>query len=250
MNLIDRYVYIATERLSEETRKDVSKELRANIEDMLPESPTESEIYAVLEGLGNPMNMADEYSQRKRYLIGPGLYDSYFSVLKLVLGIVAIVFICITFLKWAVNPPVGGKFSQISVQFFLDIIFAPIQGMLQGFLWVTVIFAILEKSGIPEGKMPFVKKKWSPEDLPAMPISKKSKISRAETVFSMFCTIFFTALIYYQCGLIGIYTKGTNGLYLVSPLFVTKRRQFYIPLILIFAIIQLGIFIWKFISGK
>lgn len=250
MNLIDRYVYAATERLSEDTREDVSRELRANIEDMLPETPTESDIYEVLQGLGNPMKMADEYNQRKRYLIGPGIYDSYLSVLKLVLGIVAIVFVCITLLEWAVNPPVSGKFSQIYIQFFLDIMFAPIQGMLQGFLWVTVVFIILERSGITEGKMPFIKKKWSPGDLPAIPASKKRRISRVETVFSIFCTIFFTAIVYFQSGLIGLYTKGENGLYIVSPLFVKERIGFYISIILIFAFIQFSILIWKFISRK
>lgn len=35
MNLIDRYVYAVTERLPEDIRDDVSRELRANIEDML-----------------------------------------------------------------------------------------------------------------------------------------------------------------------------------------------------------------------
>ena len=243
MKMIDRYVYAATERLPEDTRDDVSRELRANIEDMLPEEPTESDIREVLEKLGNPRSLSDEYNQSKRYLIGPGLYDSYFSVLKLVICIVTLVFACITLLEWVLTPPISGKFSQMSIRLFLDLILTPIQGIFQGFLWVTISFAILERSGVNEGNIPFVKKKWSLEDLPTVPVSKKRRISRIETVFSMFCTIFFTALVYFQSRLIGLYTKGDGGLTLVAPLFVEERLQSYIPIILIFAMIQLSIFI-------
>lgn len=250
MKLIDSYVYAVTEKLSEDSREDVSLELRTNIEDMLPENPTLTDVSAVLEKLGDPKALADEYSEKKRYLVGPGLYDSYISVLKLVVCIVTIVFACITLLKWAVNPPVNGKFAQMSIQLFIDIMLTPIQGILQGFLWVTIVFAILERTGVNDGKIPFVKKKWSPEDLTAIPVSKKRKISRIESVFSIFFTVFFTALVYFQSELIGLYEKGDNGITLSTSLFVSERLKYYIPIIVIFAFIQLSILIWKFISMK
>jgi hypothetical protein len=156
--------------------------------------------------------------------------------------------ICLTLLNWSFNPPTNGKFIQSSIRIFIDLLIAPIQGVLQGFLWVTAIFAILERNGINEGNLPFVKKKWSPDDLIAKPVSNKRKISRIETVFSMFFTILFTQLVYYHSEFIGLYIKGDSGLVLVSPLFVKERLQFYIPLILLFAIIQLCLFIWKFIA--
>ena len=248
MKMIDRYVYAVTERLPQDTREDVSLELRANIEDMLPDDPTESDVYAILEKLGNPANLANEYSQQKRYLIGPNMYDSYFSVLKLVIGIVASVFVSLTLLEWVFTPPMEGNFAQISTRFFIDILGALIDGVLQGSLWVTLTFVVLERSGVNEGAIPFVKKKWTPDDLAAMPVSKARKISRIETVFSMFCTVFFTALLYFNPLLIGIYTKGDSGLTLMEPLFVVERLRSYMVVILIFAIIQLCIFIWKFIA--
>jgi hypothetical protein len=248
MEMIDRYVYAVTEHLPQDTREDVSLELRANIEDMLPEDPTESDVRAVLEKLGNPAKLSNEYSQQKRYLIGPSMYDSYFSVLKLVIGIVAIVFTSLTLLDWVLTPPMYGNFAKMSTRFFIDILVAPIQGVLQGFLWVTLTFVVLERSGINEGKMPFVKKKWTPDDLPVIPVSKGRKISRGETIFSMFCTVFFTALLYFNPQLIGVYTKGHSGLTLLEPIFVVERLQSYMIIILIFAIIQLCIFIWKFIA--
>jgi hypothetical protein len=248
MKLIDRYVYAVTERLPEDIREDVSRELHANIEDMLPENPTESQVREVLEKLGNPMKLADEYSPNKKYLIGPGLYGSYFSVLKLVMGIVASVLVGITLLEWAFDPPVSGKLTEMSIQFFVNMVVTVIQGVLQSSLWVTVVFAVLERSGVNEGKIPFVKKKWSLDDLPSIPVSSKRKISRVETVFSMFCTVLFTALIYFQPQLIAIYIKGANGITEITPLFMIERLHSYIIIIFIIAIIQLGIFIWKFIS--
>lgn len=248
MKLIDRYLNAVTEHLPDVTREDVISELRANIYDMLPCDFTESDVRKVLGKLGNPISLADEYSERKKYLIGPALYDTYLSVLKLVIGIVTIVVMCLTLINWALTPPINGKFVQTSIRFSIDLIIAPIQGVLQGFLWVTAIFAILERNGINEGNLPFVKKKWSPDDLIDMPVSNKRKISRVETVFSIFFTILFTQLVYYHSNFIGLYIKGDSGLILVSPLFVNERLQSYIPVILLFAIIQLCLFIWKFIA--
>jgi hypothetical protein len=250
MSLIDRYVYAVTERLPEDTREDVSRELRANIEDMLPENPTESDVRNVLEELGSPMKLAEEYNPKKRYLIGPGLYDKYFSVLKLVIGIVTTVLICVTCFEWAVNPSVNGSLAEMSSKFFVDMLVTIIQGVIQGSLWVTLVFAVLERSGVNEGMMPFAKKEWSLDDLPNLPVSNKSKISRGETIFSIFFTVLFTALFYFQPQLAGIYIKGENGLIQAAPVFVVERLNSYMIIILILAFIQLGISAWKFISMR
>ena len=74
-----------TENLPETTREDVISELRANIYDMLPCDFTESDVREVLVKLGNPVRLADDYSERKKILIGSAHYDSYLSyITKLV----------------------------------------------------------------------------------------------------------------------------------------------------------------------
>ena len=250
MKLIDRYVYAVTEHLEANTREDVKNELRANIEDMLPRDPCEKDVRQVLLNLGDPRVLAEGYSEKKRYLIGPMLYDNYLSVLKLVIYIVTLVFLGLTLVEWVFNPSVDGKFAHMSIGLLADILEAIVQGVLQGFLWVTFAFAIIERSGINEGKIPLIKKKWSVDDLVAVPVSKKRKISRIETVFSIFCCVFFTSLICFKARLIGLYMKGSDGIVLVEPLFVSERLQSYIVIILIFTIIQVSILIWKFISMK
>lgn len=248
MNLIDRYLYAVTQSLPEDIREDVSRELQANIEDMLPENPTETDVRKVLERLGNPINLAEEYSPNKRYLIGPALYDSYFSVLKLVTGIVIAILSSITMLKWIFNPTIDSNLTNMIINFFAEMLATVIQGVIQGALWVTLSFAVLERTGINEGKIPFIKKKWSLEDLETIPLSDKRKISRGETLFSMFCTVLFTSLVYFNPQLIALYVKGANGVIQVTPLFSIERLQSYIFVIVLFSVIQLSIFIWKFIS--
>lgn len=242
MKLIDKYVYAATKNLPDKTRKDVSRELRANIEDMLPENPTEKQVKEVLLKLGDPKKLANEYSPTKRYLIGPGLYYNYISVLKLVTSIVAIVFACIALFEGAFSPTASGSLLGISIETFVNIIVSVIDGIVQGALWVTITFAILERTGANKDK------EWSPDDLPEIPVSSKSKISRGETVFSMFWTVLFTVLVYFKPQLIGAYIKGDNGVTQTIPLFDMEGLRRYVYIIIIFAIIQLGIFIWKFIS--
>ncbi|MDF2674744.1 MAG: hypothetical protein K0R09_3012, partial [Clostridiales bacterium] len=151
MKTIDRYVLAVAERLPEDIREDIKNELYTNIEDMLPENPLEDDIRIVLEKLGDPVKLANEYRGTKRYLIGPDMYDSYISVLKLVTGIVAIVFVIVSLLKAAVNPPASEGLIGMSIDILANTIGAVIEGAIQGFMWVTLVFVILERTGVNEG---------------------------------------------------------------------------------------------------
>lgn len=244
MSLIERYVFAVTENLPEDIREDVAEELRSNIQDMLPENPTEEDIRKVLKKLGSPKKLADEYRQTRRYLIGPGLYDSYFSILKMVTGIAAAVAIGIALLDWSFERPWNDYIGLVT-----DLVVSAVNGVFQAAFWVTLVFAILERTGISEGQLPFSNKKWSPDDLPAEPVSGKKKISRAETAFSVFFTVLFVSIFYFDPRLIAVYIR-VNGSTQVIPLFSEERLKLYIYGIILLAIVQLGIVIWKFIQGN
>lgn len=250
MNLIDRYVYAVTKHFQKDTREDVGKELRANIEDMLPENYTDKDVYQVLEELGSPRKLANEYNPQKRYLIGPGYYDDYLSILKLVIGICVTVFVGIAILGFAFEPPVDGYTYNNLLMVFVDLISAVFEGAIQGALWVTLVFVILERLGVESGQVLFSYKQWTPDDLPEFPVDYKKKISRSETVFSMFCTLLFTALIYVKPQLIALYAKDDNGVLNPTPLFDVDRLQSYLAIFFMFLIVQFGIFIWKYITGS
>lgn len=250
MNLIDRYVYAVTKHFQKDTREDVGKELRANIEDMLPENYTDKDVYQVLEELGSPRKLANEYNPQKRYLIGPGYYDDYLSVLKLVVGICAAVLAGIAVIGFAIEPPVDGYTNNNLILLLTELIAAVFDGAIQGALWVTIIFVILERSGVESGQVPFSNKQWTPQDLPELPLNDKKKISRGETVFSMFFTVLFTTVIYVKPQLIAIYIKDDSGVLNAVPLFNIERLQTYLAIFFVFLIIQFGIFIWKYITGS
>ncbi|HHV10702.1 MAG TPA: hypothetical protein GXX75_10550 [Clostridiales bacterium] len=245
MNLIERYVFAVTEHLDEGIRKDVADELTSNIEDMLPENPSGEDIRGVLEKMGNPHKLADEYKPVKRYLIGPTLFDSYISLLKLVIGIAVSVIVCITLLGWGFKPPQDYSY----VKLITDLIVTAVDTAFQAAVWVTIIFAILERTGVNEGQLPFSKKSWTIDDLPPGEVPQSKKISRVETALSLFFTILFVSILYFRPNLIAIYIRENSNTQAI-PLFSVERLGFYSTAIILIAIVQLLIIVWKFIQGK
>jgi len=247
MNLIDRYVHSVADYLPTDIRFDVLEELRTNIEDMLPENYTEKDVYNVLEELGSPLELANEYNPKKRYLIGPGYFDNYLAILKMVVGICIAVSVGIPIIAFIVNPPEMGLIDKV-VKLFTSVIGVALSGAVHGAFWVTLTFVILERSGIQAGHLPLYNEKWTPDLLPEIPINDHMKISRVETIFSMIFTIIFTALLYLHPQLIAIYIKGENGFMDTTPLFNVDRLRVYMILIFALAVFQLCIFVWKYIT--
>ncbi len=100
MNLIEIYISEVIKYLPPTEREDVKKELYAHVLSMLDEEYDEEDIKKVLSELGDPMNLADEYRNKKRYLIGPQYYHSYIKILKILIPIMAVVAVLIFFLDY------------------------------------------------------------------------------------------------------------------------------------------------------
>jgi len=244
METIDRYIQAVTERLPEDAKEEVARELRANIEDMLPENPTEADIRAVLEKLGNPAHLAREYRQEKRYLIGPDLYDTYLTVLKLVVGIAAIAFTFLSMIGFVTEP--AGSFGDI----FGGVFSAAFEGAVMGFLWVTVVFAVLERTGMREGKLPTEKKPWTVEDLPPVQPRAGSKIGPAEPVVNLIFNVIFVSILIFKPELFGWFHVGAEGTGYFVTVFDLARLGVYIPFMIILAVFQFGMSIYKFIARR
>lgn len=249
MKMIDKYVYAVTKYLPADSREDVGKELRANIEDMLPENPTDEDVYKVLEKLGSPMKLAEEYNHNKRYLIGPAYYDRYIETLKIVIGIFITVFVGLAILSGVSDADSANSVNGYLIPIIEDLGSSIVEGALQGAFWVTLVFFIMEKTGFDSGDIPLFRKKWSPDELADIPTSN-NEISRTDAIVSVFFTILFTAIVYFQPQSIAIYiSKGIGSKTEVTPLFDTDRLKVYIPVILILAVIQIGLFVGKMIKG-
>lgn len=248
MKLIEKYVEAVVSHLPEESKKEVRLELKSNILDMLPEDYTEAEVIDVLEGMGNPSSLADEYVPGRRYLIGPALYDRYIATLKMVLTIVAVSFTAIICFKWLVTGDITSSSSIIgtSVSITADIVSTIIMGLLQATFWVTLIFVLLDRYKVIDGQDPFKKEAWHIGDLDKLTISTKNKISRVKIIIEMCFTIFFTFLIYLQPSNIAAIMVGGEGTVMI-PLFNLDTLRSFMPLILLVAILSLSISLWKLV---
>ncbi len=237
MEMIDRYIYAVTQHLPENIREDVSKELRSNIQDMLPEDASEAQIKDVLEELGNPAKLAVEYNPQKRYLIGPGVYNQYIKLLKLVTSVAAIIMGCITVFTWVFNYSDVQKPGSI----VSEVIQAGLGGAMQGAFWVTLVFIIMERSGVHEGHSPFKNKKWTLEDLKAIPDYGKKKISRTSTTAEILFSVLFAAILIFRPEIIGVSLKGSGFV----PILNAEIMYTYTVGIVLLAIVSLGILVWK-----
>jgi hypothetical protein len=197
-NLIERYVYAVISRLPEKEQREVEKELRANIYDMLPEGADEREVENVLYKLGEPSILAEEYRQSPGYLISPRLYREYIKILKWFLPITGIVLCGVGILLGAIaaiNDDII-EISKFIEKMLIRGISLGVDGVIQVLLWTTIGFVIAERTG-HSGK----KEKWKIADLPEVNKKDKKKIVLSETVVELvILTLAFIVLLVMNSG--------------------------------------------------
>jgi uncharacterized membrane protein len=197
-NLIERYINEVIRRLPEKERDEVREELCANIFDMLSEDPAEEEISKVLESLGEPRKLAEQYRQNPRYLISPANYDDYIRSIKLSMPIMAAISI---FLGLMINviqlmsieiisdayetvPTFGGILGGVITNGF--------GGLLVGFFLVTVAFALIERTGFNYETYSGKDTGWTVTDLPELKPENKYKLPLLDSVIDLGVSISIT----------------------------------------------------------
>ena len=167
--LTDRYVHAVTTLLPEEQRPEIDRELRATIADMVEDrvdgggpgiDAVEAER-AALQELGHPSLLADGYRGGGRSLIGPRVYPVWLAMLKLLLSIVPAV---AGVVAMAVSAYEGASTAAVVA----DGVVSALGAAFQVFLWVTLAFAVVERSDVDtEVFAPLVpSKEWTPDQLP------------------------------------------------------------------------------------
>ncbi len=250
--LIERYLSVMAEHLPAKERAEVANEMRANIMDMLPELPSDEDVRIVLEKLGDPVSLANEYYKDRKHILGLSVYNSYISVLKLVVGIVAIVFAFFSLmgnLFGEPGPNTVGAATGFTVDMIIDIFSAAFQGALIAFAWVTVIFIVLDRTGVNSSN-PFRRKSWTINDLPQPSTSDKGKISRVETIIGLLLTIFFTVLLLTKPQLVGWYEEANGVLVLRESFFNIQQLHFYSFAITMFAALKFILSIYQYIVKR
>lgn len=241
MSLIEKYLYNVTSRLPGKDRAEVEKELRADIESMLPEDYNEDDIIHVLEQLGDPEIMADEYRGEKRYLIGPGLYDSYIKILELVGGIAICLGIFAVFIKSV--QEIGQGFDIPSL--LMNIVIGIAEICIGVFATVTLIFAVLERLRV-SGRAKT--EKWTVDHMEPIPDQRKS-VSRVGAVVGIVLSTVFLLLLYFTPQLFGVHI-WENGNLTIVPFFQLEELQRYYPAIFLLIMAAVTVNILKLITGQ
>jgi hypothetical protein len=164
--LTDRYVVEVVRRIPADQRDDVADELRATIADTVEaRAPADPEAVEreVLTEMGDPIRLAARYADRPLALIGPGLHPTYIRLLTVLLSIVL-----------PAVTALGAALDVLDGQDIGEVIGGAVETVLtvgaQMIAWLTVVFALIERSGKRPGR---VGRAWTPDDLPDRGAPKK-----------------------------------------------------------------------------
>ena len=254
MNLIDIYIQEVTRRLPKKSRDDIALELRSTIEDMLPENYAEKEVKEVLKNLGNPASLASEYSDRPMYLIGPRYFDTYMTLLKIVLPIVAILAFLVIIMEnintYSGEEDIVNGIINVIILILGHVIWGMISAAMETFFWITLVFAILERKDSSRSKSPLTPSwtEWTPDDLKSIPlITKEKKISTGDIFGSLLWIAIFIS-VYFNAGhLLGVYEKVQGKIELITLTFNQEVLHSYWLIVIVALIIEIAFVFYKLI---
>jgi len=236
-SLTDRYVTAVLTGVREDQRAEVEARVRAAITEAVDarvaggQAPAEAER-AVLTELGDPMRVSAQYSGRPLHLIGPALYPDYIRLLRLLLTIIV--------------PIVGvavGAATAIAGAEPWDVVAAGFGAAfsvaVQVAFWVTLVFAIIERSGAK----PRVPAMWDLDDLPDVP---DRRISLGGTVGSIAGLSVLIWFLLWQPGYQESFDPGGPAIPILDP----TLSQFWIPFLVAVLLASIGLEIVKYLKGR
>ncbi len=164
MEIIDRYVAEVARNLPEKSRPDIAREIRSLLEDALDDraqaagrAPDEDMAVALLKEFGAPAKVAASYLP-PRYLIGPQLYPTFITVLKISATIVVVlVLVQFGFALAQVGQSLS-QFGQVVMQLMSNLT----TGLLRVFGTMVLVFALIQVAS-PNMKLP--SEDWDPRKL-------------------------------------------------------------------------------------
>jgi hypothetical protein len=236
-SLTDRYVVAVLSGVPEHKRADVTARLRASIGEAVDARVTKGEAAgdaerAVLAELGDPMRVSAQYSGRSLHLIGPAFYPDYIRLLRLLLAIVV--------------PIVGvavGAATAIAGAEPWDVVLsgfgAAFSVGVQVAFWVTVAFALIERSGA-QRRVPSM---WDLGDLPELPDRRISLGSTIGSITGLAVLIWF---LLWQPGYQESFDPGGPSIPILDPSLSTT----WIPFLVGVLLASIALEIWKYLKGR
>lgn len=231
MEQITIYVSEVIRYLPQKSQSEIKKELTTNIMDMVDELTAggmseKDAVMTVLSKMGNPRLLADQYLDKKAYLIGPRYYPTYVMIAKIVSGAVALGITVALSVQYLFST--DASIIQTLVQ-WLGSIF---MGVIQAIAWVTLIFAGVERFE-EVGVLKHVDVElddWSVKDLPKSQRNSK-KSDRIEGLVGFLFAIIFLILLNTRLELFGVYMFDQGTLKEIIPIFNMQNASTWVPLI-------------------
>jgi hypothetical protein len=175
MEILDRYLQAVRKHLPAKRQNDIIAELKANLESQIDEREAElgrpmtaDEAAAWVKQLGPPIQMAAPYGPQM-YLIGPGLFPTYWYVLKLACSWAAIIYVIVSGIELMSGNQSGD--AAVGALFHLPWV------LMMTAAWVTLIFAAIEictrQSAEKYPALAGCGLDWSPTSLPQVEAAVK-----------------------------------------------------------------------------
>jgi hypothetical protein len=231
MDQITIYVSEVIRYLPQKSQSEIKKELTTNILDMVDELTAggmaeKDAVVTVLSKMGNPRLLADQYLDKKAYLIGPRYYPTYLMIAKIVSGAVALGITVALSVQYLFSA--DASIIQTIVQ-WLGSVF---MGVIQAVAWVTLIFAGVERFeeiGVLKN-VDVELDDWSVKDLPKSQRNSK-KSDRIEGLVGFLFAIIFLILLNTRLELFGAYIFDQGILKEIVPIFNLQTASSWIPLV-------------------
>jgi hypothetical protein len=231
MEQITIYVSEVIRYLPQKSQSEIKKELTTNILDMVDELTAggmaeKDAVVTVLSKMGNPRLLADQYLDKKAYLIGPRYYPTYLMIAKIVSGAVALGITVALSVQYLFSA--DASIIQTIVQ-WLGSVF---MGVIQAVAWVTLIFAGVERFeeiGVLKN-VDVELDDWSVKDLPKSQRNSK-KSDRIEGLVGFLFAIIFLILLNTRLELFGAYIFDQGTLKEIVPIFNLQTASSWIPLV-------------------
>lgn len=192
--LVDKYLLVVKRNLLIKDKDEIINNLYDEILYDLDGDYSDENVKKVLESFGNPALLAIKYHSSDKYLIGPQVYDLYLYSNKICLQISSIVFAVIKILSLGIDMY---KNTLVLSAFISSTIVGYLWLVGEIFLWVTLTFAICQKTLTTDQFQEYLQKslKWDITKLnlvePANQIKKSDVIGSIILIPIMFLLLFY-----------------------------------------------------------
>ncbi len=183
LKLVDQYIYAIRKKLPYNSRKDITSEIRSlildNIEAKYGDNPTKEQVEEFLSAYGAPSKVANQY-RNDRFIIGTGLTDLYFLIMKIILFALSLGF-SVEFIVTLFQNKLTAIFISTGL---LDLLLNIFNSILPSIGCLTLVFIIITR--LYKDQIIDLDEDWTPNELKDIEVSPK-----VESIFeSIFAIIF------------------------------------------------------------